>query len=68
MKQSTAESYRQRVIRVVEYIHDHLDEDLSLHRLADVAYMSPYHFHRIYRELADPECDDQTSTPPASGC
>ncbi|MES9945576.1 MAG: AraC family transcriptional regulator [Candidatus Thiodiazotropha sp.] len=52
MKASTAESYRQRVIRVVEYIYDHLDADLSVHRLAEVAYLSPYHFHRIYRELA----------------
>ncbi|MBT2969598.1 MAG: AraC family transcriptional regulator [Candidatus Thiodiazotropha sp. (ex Ctena orbiculata)] len=52
MKASTAESYRQRVIRVVEYIYDHLDADLNVHRLAEVAYMSPYHFHRIYRELA----------------
>ncbi|MCU7829107.1 MAG: AraC family transcriptional regulator [Candidatus Thiodiazotropha sp. (ex Myrtea sp. 'scaly one' KF741663)] len=52
MKQSTADSYRQRVIRVVEYIHDHLDADLNVNRLAEVAFMSPYHFHRIYRELA----------------
>ncbi|MEJ2395504.1 MAG: AraC family transcriptional regulator [Candidatus Thiodiazotropha sp.] len=52
MKASTAESYRQRVIRVVEYIYDHLDADLTINRLAEVAYMSPYHFHRIYRELA----------------
>jgi AraC family transcriptional regulator len=52
MKASTAESYRQRVIRVVEYIHDHLDGDLNVNRLAEVAFMSPYHFHRIYRELA----------------
>jgi AraC family transcriptional regulator len=52
MKKSTAESYRQRVIKVIEYIHDHLDGDLSVNRLAEVAFMSPYHFHRIYRELA----------------
>ena len=52
MKQSTAESYRQRVIRVIEYIHDHLDADLNVNLLAEVAFMSPYHFHRIYRELA----------------
>jgi AraC family transcriptional regulator len=52
MKQSTADSYRQRVIRVIEYIHDHLDADLNINLLAEVAFMSPYHFHRIYRELA----------------
>lgn len=32
MKQSTADSYRQRVIRVVEYIHDHLDADLNVNQ------------------------------------
>ncbi|MET0008594.1 MAG: GyrI-like domain-containing protein [Candidatus Thiodiazotropha sp. 6PLUC4] len=52
MKQSTTDSYRQRVIRVIEYIHNHLDEDLTVTVLADVAFMSPYHFHRIYRKLA----------------
>ena len=52
MKQSTVENYRQRVIRVIEYIHDHLDGDLTVDVLAEVAFMSPYHFHRIYRELA----------------
>lgn len=52
MKKTTAENYRQRVIRVIEYIHDHLDDDLNINLLADVAFMSPYHFHRIYREMA----------------
>jgi AraC family transcriptional regulator len=34
---------------VVEYIHGRLDEELSLDRLAAVAYMSPYHFARLFR-------------------
>jgi AraC family transcriptional regulator len=52
MKQSTADNYRQRVIKVIEYMHDHLEGDLSVNHLAEIAFMSPYHFHRIYRELA----------------
>ncbi len=52
MKKSTSENYRQRLIKVIDYIHDHLEDELDVNTLADVALMSPYHFHRIYRELA----------------
>ena len=47
----TKEGYRQRIERVIEYIHDHLDGELSLDVLADVACLSPYHWHRIYRSI-----------------
>ncbi len=40
--------YEDRLKRVTHYIHDHLDEPLDLIKLADVAAMSPYHWHRIY--------------------
>ncbi len=52
MKKSTKESYRKRLINVIDYIYCHLDGDLDVNTLADIASMSPYHFHRIYRELA----------------
>ena len=52
MKEKTSKSYRQRLATVVDYIYDHLDTDLDVNTLADIALMSPYHFHRIYRELA----------------
>mgnify|MGYP000082486757 CR=1 FL=1 len=52
MKQTTGQNYRQRLTKVIEYIYDNLDGDLSVNALADVALMSPYHFHRIYRGLA----------------
>lgn len=42
------ESYERRINRVVEYINDNLAEDVSLNRLAEIACMSPYHWHRIY--------------------
>jgi AraC family transcriptional regulator len=51
MKKITGENYRQRLIKVIDYIHEHLNEDLDVNTLADIALMSPYHFHRIYREL-----------------
>jgi AraC family transcriptional regulator len=41
-------SYEARLARVVTYIHDHLDDELDLNRLAEIACLSPYHWHRIY--------------------
>ena len=40
--------YQDRLDRVTAYIHDHLDEALDLRKLAEVACLSPYHWHRIY--------------------
>lgn len=40
--------YQERMNRVAAYIHDHLDDDLDLLKLADVACLSPFHWHRIY--------------------
>ncbi len=48
MEQATSESYASRLTRVSAYIHDHLDEELSLDVLAGIACLSPYHWHRIY--------------------
>ena len=35
------------------YIYDHLDEDLDLNTLAEVACLSPYHWHRIYQAIRE---------------
>ncbi|OWV75042.1 AraC family transcriptional regulator [Rhizobium sp. R339] len=43
--------YENRLRRVSAYIHDHLDEELDMERLADIACMSSYHWHRIYRAI-----------------
>jgi len=34
--------------RVIAHIDEHLDQPLDLHKLADVAHFSPFHFHRIF--------------------
>jgi AraC family transcriptional regulator len=47
-KTATRESYAKRIDRVLEYLGSHLDEPLDIHRLAEEAYLSPYHFHRVY--------------------
>jgi AraC family transcriptional regulator len=41
-------NYEARLNRVTDYIYAHLDEPLDLDKLARVAYLSAYHFHRIY--------------------
>ena len=43
--------YRARMARVQQYMHDHLREPLDLQRLADVAHLSPFHWHRVYTAL-----------------
>ena len=48
MKSATQESYIKRIDRVLTYLAGHLDTPLDLHRLAEEASLSPYHFHRIY--------------------
>lgn len=40
--------YEKRLLRVLEYIFDNLDGDLSLDALADVACMSRFHWHRVF--------------------
>lgn len=43
--------YHERVNRVLDYIGQHLDGDLSLSRLSEVACFSPFHFHRIFQAV-----------------
>lgn len=49
MRDTTRLDYRKRILRVVEFIHDHLHDELDMETLATVAAFSPYHWHRIYR-------------------
>lgn len=44
--------YERPMRRVLEYVYDHLDEPLDLAALADVACLSPQHWHRLYHALA----------------
>src|SRR6266446_6293763 len=38
-----------RLRRVIEYIQQNLDHDLTLAELAALVYMSPYHFARLFK-------------------
>ncbi|SFJ84135.1 AraC family transcriptional regulator [Celeribacter neptunius] len=41
-------SYEDRLLRVLDYVYAHLDGDLSLDTLAEVAALSRFHFHRVF--------------------
>lgn len=51
VKEETSRIYKERILRVLVYIQQHLDEDLELADLAAVAHFSPYHFHRVFRGM-----------------
>lgn len=50
--------YLQRINLVLDYIRQHLTDDLSLDTLAAVASFSPYHFHRIFTSVTGETLND----------
>src|SRR5688572_4447608 len=51
MRSRTEQAYKERLLRVLVYIQQHLDEAIELDDLARVAHFSPYHFHRLFRGM-----------------
>jgi AraC-like DNA-binding protein len=50
--------YERRVYRVMDYVQAHLDEDLTLEKLAGVAAFSPFHFHRVFASITGETLSD----------
>lgn len=48
--------YEDRILRVIAHIHDHPAGDLSLDALAEVAAMSRFHWHRVFRAVTGETC------------
>ena len=44
---TTREEYLKRVNQVIEYINNHLGDDIDLNQLAEMSHLSPFHFHRV---------------------
>lgn len=42
-------NYKTRINRVFEYIDQNLESNLSLQSVSEVAFFSPFHFHRIFK-------------------
>ncbi len=49
--QTTWIDYKERILRVLTHIQEHLDEALDLEELARVACFSSFHFHRIFAAM-----------------
>lgn len=49
-------AYETRLLRVLDYIHDHPAADLSLDELADIAAMSRFHWHRVFHAMTGETC------------
>ena len=47
----THASYEARLNRVIDHIYAHLDDEIRLDGLAEIACLSPYHWHRIYTAM-----------------
>jgi AraC family transcriptional regulator len=43
--------YAPRMRKVIEHVYDHLDAPLDLNALADIACLSPHHWHRVYHAM-----------------
>ena len=53
MKQkiSTREDYAKRINIIIEYIGNHLNDEMDLKELADISNFSEFHFHRIFKAI-----------------
>jgi AraC family transcriptional regulator len=45
---TTLRFYKERLLRVLVHVQQHLDEPLALDELARLACLSPYHFHHVF--------------------
>ncbi len=52
-KDKSREEYTARINRVTDYIEKHLNEDLTLDKIAQIACFSPFHFHRIFTTITN---------------
>lgn len=52
-KDKSREEYTARINRVTDYIEKHLNEDLTLDKIARIACFSPFHFHRIFTTITN---------------
>jgi len=51
MKTTTKDDYLQSIYKVIYYIEQNYNDDLTLDELSKVASFSKYHFHRIFKSI-----------------
>lgn len=59
-QEKSRQEYLRRIYKVQDYIESHLDDNLELTQLAQVAGFSKYHFHRIFKSLSGESVLDYT--------
>ncbi len=47
----TEKRYQQKLDQVTDYIYANLEKDIRIDTLAEVACLSPYHWHRVYKSM-----------------
>jgi len=50
-KEDTQNEYHKSINRVLDYINEHLNEKPDLETLSQIANISPFHFHRIFKAI-----------------
>ena len=51
MKENTQNEYEKAVNRVIDYINQHLYSSPNIKELSDIANMSEFHFHRVFKAV-----------------
>jgi AraC family transcriptional regulator len=51
VRPATMVAHYEAVERVIRLMHERLDEPLSLQEMSRIAYISPFHFNRIFRQI-----------------
>jgi len=47
------ENYIKRINEILTYIDENLDNDLSLEKIAKLAFYSPFHLHRLFKAITN---------------
>src|SRR5829696_2585351 len=53
MRSAQENLYFQRINAVIDHVRENLQDELSLDQLARVAGFSPFHFHRVFKSIAE---------------
>ncbi len=58
--EESKKEYIARINKVLDYIGNNLDKNLSLEELSGVAFFSKYHFHRVFRSIIGETLNEYT--------
>ncbi|MGE4419071.1 MAG: GyrI-like domain-containing protein [Sulfurimonas sp.] len=58
MKNTTKDEYLQSIYKVIYYIEQNYNDDLTLEELSKVAGFSKYHFHRLFKSIVSENVSD----------